>query len=315
LKCSRVTFTETIRNPIYCGKIVVPPDEHNELFLSEGKHQAIISEKLFWKIQDVLNGRKKPQRVSAQPPKHYPLRGFLLCPKCDKLLTGSGSKGRTGEHYQYYHCRVPCTGRFRAEDVNRNFEQELSNLKPKKGMAELFKEIVCDVTVDDAKHFEEQKTYLVTEISAQNNVLTKIRALLLSDDIDAADYKIMKGQSEEKIVRLEAELKELKENQSVKTDLSEFVDEALIRLQNLMELYENGDIEQKRFIIGSIYPEKWRVFENDCRNTKMNQAALLIYMINSTLPNKKAGVRTKIRTKSGLVPGAGVEPARFPTGV
>lgn len=34
-------------------------------------------------------------------------------------------------------------------------------------------------------------------------------------------------------------------------------------------LYQNGGIEQKRFIIGSIYPEKWRFFENDCRNTRI----------------------------------------------
>ncbi|WP_425339090.1 recombinase family protein [Pedobacter borealis] len=315
LKCSRVTFTENIRNPIYCGKIVVPPDEHNESYLVDGKHEPIISEKLFWDVQDLLNGRRKPARVNTQPPKHFPLRGFILCPNCNKLLTGSGSKGRTGEHYYYYHCRTPCRGRYLAADVNKRFEIEIRKFVPKPGIAELFKEIVCDVTHDDSKHFEEKKSFLVTEISAQNNVITKIRAMLLSDDITTDDYKIMKTQCEQKIIRLEAELETLKKDQAVKTDFSDFVDEALIRLQNLLELYQNGDIEQKRFIIGSIYPEKWRIFENDCRNTQINSAALFIYQINRVLGNKKAGVRTKIRTKSGSVPSAGVEPARFPTGV
>lgn len=142
-------------------------------------------------------------------------------------------------------------------------------------MVELFKEIVCDISQDDPKHFEEKKNLLVTEISEQNNVITKIRAMLLSDDLTTAYYKIMKTQCEEKIVRLEAELKTLKEYQAVKTDFNDFVDEALIRLQNLLELYENGDIDQKRFIIGSIYPEKWQILKMIVETTKLTQLLLL----------------------------------------
>lgn len=39
-----------------------------------------------------------------------------------------------------------------------------------------------------------------------------------------------------------------------------------------------------------------------------------IYLINTT-SNKKNRVRSKILTEHGFVPSAGVEPARFPTGV
>src|SRR5690606_5239105 len=152
-------------------------------------------------------------------------------------------------------------------------------------------------------------------ISEQNNVLTKVRALLLSDDIDIEDYKIMKSKCEDKIVRLEAQLNELKSKASVETDINEIVDEALLRLKKLMELYSNGNIEQKRYIIGSIFPEKWTIIESKGRTGKVNSAALLIYQINNMLGNKKAGVRTKTRTNSALVPSAGIEPSRFPIGV
>ena len=68
-------------------------------------------------------------------------------------------------------------------------------------------------------------------------------------------------------------------------------------------------------IIGSIFPEKWTIIENKGRTGKVNLAALLIYQINNMLGHKKTGVRTKIRTNSGLVPSAGIEPAQFPIGV
>ena len=50
--------------------------------------------------------------------------------------------------------------------------------------------------------------------------------MLVSDDITPADFKIMKVQCEEKIVKLEAELKDLKQSEAVKTDFNNFVDEA-----------------------------------------------------------------------------------------
>lgn len=314
MKCRRNTFWANIRNPVYCGKIIVPPDENNGMFLSEGKHTPLISERLFWEVQDVLDGRKKVQQVKIQTPDNLPLRGFLYCPDCSRTLTGSASKGRPG-YYYYYHCKPPCKARFKAEELNKDFVRELQKIVPKPGMAELYKQVVCDTFGDNKKNFDENRKQLVAEISDQNNMLTKIRALLLSDDIDVADYKIMKSKCEEKIVRLEAQLKELKDQANAKTDVSDIVDEALKRFKKLTELYSNGDIEAKRYIIGSIFPEKWTISENKGRTGKVNLAAHLIYQINSLLSHKKTGVRTKIRTNSGLVPSAGVEPARFPTGV
>ena len=57
--------------------------------------------------------------------------------------------------------------------------------------------------------------------------------MLLSDDIDQQDYKFMKAQCDENILRLEAELKELKNSVSSKLDLTTLVDEALIRLERI----------------------------------------------------------------------------------
>jgi len=47
MKARKSIFWDCIRNPIYCGKVVVPADENNELFLADGKHEALISEELF----------------------------------------------------------------------------------------------------------------------------------------------------------------------------------------------------------------------------------------------------------------------------
>lgn len=78
-----------------------------------------------------------------------------------------------------------------------------------------------------------------------------------------------------------------------------------------MELYSNSDIEEKRYIIGLTFPEKWVFLENNCRTGNVNLAALLIYHINKGVGTKKVGFRAKIRTKSDSVPSAGVKPDKY----
>lgn len=67
-------------------------------------------------------------------------------------------------------------------------------------------------------------------------------------------------------------------------------------------------MEEKRLIIGSTFPEKWKIFEKTFRTANMNSAVHLIYLINNKLGRKKTRVRTQIRVNSGLVLSTGVEP-------
>lgn len=172
-------------------------------------------------------------------------------------------------------------------------------------MDDLYRQVVCDILIDDIENFDIKRRELVTEISDQNNKITKLRAMLLSDEIDSQDYKVMKSECDNKVVRLEAELDKLKHINAEKTDLGALVDGALIRLNMLFKLYKNANMEEKRFIIGSTFQKQWSISENKCRTASMNSAVLLIYLINNKLGRKKAGVRSKIRSNSGLVPSTG----------
>ena len=74
--------------------------------LVDGQHEGIVSETLFYEVQNILNVRGKKQNK----PSYYmlreelPLRGILYCSKCESKMTGSKSKSRNGSHHYYYHC-------------------------------------------------------------------------------------------------------------------------------------------------------------------------------------------------------------------
>jgi site-specific DNA recombinase len=52
--------------------------------LVDRQHEAIISESLFYMVQDALEGRLRDYRSKVQTRENFPLRGFFLCPRCDK---------------------------------------------------------------------------------------------------------------------------------------------------------------------------------------------------------------------------------------
>ena len=309
LKCKKNSFWDAIRNPCYCGKIIIPKFKDEEMHLVEGLHQPLISELTYFKIIDVLNGRRKDVGAKVVAPESLPLRGFLVCPKCSRTLTGSASKGRNGYHY-YYHCKSYCGVRYNATEVNETYEKLLESLIPKPGMAELYLDVVLDTFQSGTQHYQDDKKRLIAQITEQNNRITKSRELLLSDVIDAAEYKEIKNVCQEKIVRFEAELKFIAEQTPSDVNFLELTHKAMSNLKNLAQIYREADIDGKRVIIGSTFSKKWDFSDLKGRTAYLNKSVELIYMINKKLRNNKAEVKAKICDYSGFVPRAGVEPAR-----
>ncbi len=125
----KVNFWQLIRNPMYCGKVSVPKSKDEESYLVKGLHAPLITEGLFYQVQDVLDGRKRNYRTRVEVDKEIPLRGFLICPLCKRNLSASASTGRH-QRYYYYHCNPSCGYRYNAERVNNDFEKEIKSIHP-----------------------------------------------------------------------------------------------------------------------------------------------------------------------------------------
>ncbi len=126
LQCSKNTFWVIIRNPVYCGKIYVGKFKDEEAQWVKGQHEPLITESLFYQVQDTLDGKKRIY-VSKKKTQDYPMRGFLICPDCGRLLTGSSSMGRSKKYF-YYHCKRPCKARFHTDKTHELFSQELKEV-------------------------------------------------------------------------------------------------------------------------------------------------------------------------------------------
>src|SRR5690606_8851834 len=62
LKCSKSAFWQVLRNPVYCGKIFIPAFKDEKSRFVPANHAPIISEGVFNKVQEVIDGRGRSYR-------------------------------------------------------------------------------------------------------------------------------------------------------------------------------------------------------------------------------------------------------------
>jgi site-specific DNA recombinase len=301
---SKNNFWVAIRNPLYCGKIFIPKHKDEESCFVQGQHEPLISEALFYDVQDVLDGRKKVQRTKLTVDEMLPLRGFLICPKCGKKLTGSASKGPT-QRYYYYHCNSVCGFRHKASDANNKIIEEIKKYVSPLPKLQLFKEVIISTFKSKTGLQRKEVQQLKVQLEDANKRLAKARDLLLAGDIQADDYRIIKSENEEKINRLEVKLVSSSKDT---TDVEPLLNKAISNISQLDVLYEKGSVTQRRNIIGSMFPEKLTFDGIQYRTTRINETINLISMIDKKIVGKKKGTNLNISDLSQEVNWLGLEP-------
>ena len=307
-KCERNNFWKIIRNPIYCGIIVVPPYEDEEMQLVRGLHEPLISESLFYEVQDVLNGNKKKPVVKFVSNEMLPLRGFLECPDCHRMLTGSASKGRHGKHFHYYHCTNGCKCRFKASTVNEYFENDLLNFQINPATGDLLKRVILEVYQSDRRDDLDERKTLLAEIERQETMLSNARKQIAAGEIDADDFKAIKADCNKALILLEDKLSSLpNKGDSLKT-IENLLDMVIVKFSDIQGRFKRAPITEKRKLIGSMYPKNLCFDGTGHRTPYINEPLSIIMQINRQLQAKKKGEKYTKCDFSPLVARRGIEP-------
>lgn len=311
LKCSRNNFWRLIRNPVYCGKVVVPATDDEIAYVVQGRHEPLISEELFYTVQDVLDGRKRNLATKNTMREELPLRGFLVCRQCGCMLTGSASTGKLGGRYFYYHCRNGCNERIKAEDANRLFIQGLKEVTVKKEAIDLYYHMVKKAFGVNEKDKTMQIASITRGIETLKQRIEKARTLMLDDKIDATDFKETKAAIQPQVDALTKKLFVLG---ALSSESKTFIEDGFGILRKLPETYMNADLKTKQQIVGSIFPEKLIFDNNQYRTPKLLKAFDRILSKVGQFRGKQKGTEAIFQPQSRQVTSAGVEPATFGSG-
>ncbi|GAA3594727.1 recombinase family protein [Flavivirga amylovorans] len=302
-KTSKSAFGRIIRNPIYHGDIHLKAFKDEPKQIIKGIHESLISKTIFDKVQYYIDGGKKQYKVAHKKVNaKFPLKDFVLCPSCHKPLKASSSKGRN-QYYSYYHCAKPCNTRYRTEDIENWFNNFLGgitlNVNARKLLFKMIERRFKEQTKSkklSPKHYQ--------EIDSLEQKLAKLQDLYLDGEFDSTEYRNAKERYSKKLNQLREKQDNLKESNKV---LSIYKN-GLEKLQNFDNQFINSDIEHKRKLLGSIFPEKFQFVNHKVRTEDINPILLKIASINKGLKGNKKRDKSNNSDLSHEVLKVGIEP-------
>jgi site-specific DNA recombinase len=147
-------------------------------------------------VQNVLDGKKKAKTKYSTVNDEYPMRGYLVCPRCGKTLTGSSALGNGGKYF-YYHCTKGCKERHKNEVVHHSFESWLKDISVKPEIASLYMAIMEDIFKTNEGDREREIKKLQALLEKNKYYLETATTRFLDDEIDKNDLRRIK----EKVAR------------------------------------------------------------------------------------------------------------------
>ena len=133
-----------------------------------GSHVPLVSTELYQDCQRVFLGHR-----SKKQKHNFPLRGFVSCPLCGCMITGSLRKG-----HQYYHCtngkHIHKSGRehFRSEVLNKAVAEKFQELQFDEEQIEIMYQANMEKSQTDTSYLETAKQNIVKQL----NLLSEKRA-------------------------------------------------------------------------------------------------------------------------------------------
>jgi site-specific DNA recombinase len=306
IKISRSNFSKLLRNPIYMGKIIVPKSEEEPMMIIDGIHEGIISENLYFQVQQVLSNNNKIRKLPVYKSlrEELPLRGMLSCSQCGEKLTGSRSKSATGNHYFYYHCNYCAKERYPMDLVNQTFESILADFTFTYEAKEIYQLMVKDLLSVDAKDSKVKHTQLDKTLNDVLARIEKLQDLFIDGKIEHNHYSDTMARYTEQKFSLTDEINQIKKMDS---DYLNWLKNGVDALSNLKIHYANSAIRDKQQLISSIFPEKFEFDGKKCRTTRINDVLRYMLLIDSDLQNKKSGQLSKKIELSTLVESERIE--------
>lgn len=251
VKVIKQQMSKIFNNGFYAGMINIQSMD----IKAKGTHPAMITEEEFYKAQALLGNYANTKRVShLQANPNFPLNKLLRCSSCNRLMSGSFSKGKNN-YYPYYNCtygKCESKNRFKKDFIEGKFQDFLTHLKPEDGLLELYEEIVIDVY----KKKLEAKEKLVEPI---HNKRSEIEAKLARLDELVEDGTYSKEKYKERKNALEIELASIQcvqtDNNISLYDLQTCLNRALNFLKHFDETWKMLTGEEKIKLYNLIFPK------------------------------------------------------------
>lgn len=268
------TVKNMLTSPLYMGSV---KSKYTGGEILSGVHEAIISERIYYKNQSILSGNTKNQ--SKQAEEDWPLRGGFLRHVCGRPMTGSAPRGKGGPspRYSCMTCRKSEIGaavsKMRAP-LHDDFMELLGGVRPSQKMQRLFKEITLKQWNKEFKEALSVSQKLNKEVDSLKDRKSKIIDMFIAD-------QLTEEQKDEKLQQADIQINELRlrmvEADEYVEEKESIIDGALMFMSDPASFWNISGIDLKKRVQDVIFPEG---LVYDCetgfRTPVLNESYLLI---------------------------------------
>jgi site-specific DNA recombinase len=285
-----------LSNPIYCGLFRFAGE------LYQGKHQPIITKRLFDQAQEVLAYRGRPHKETKNNPQI--LCGLFKCGECGRSVTAEQrtKKQKNGNihNYVYYHCtkrNTDCSQEFVRDEV---LIPQLTNILKKFVMPEAWAEKLLILANQNLKTSSQTSATFVQELQSKieglDQKLQRLQDMYLEQDIERESYREQKNKLVLEKKSLEEQIARLIQKQNAWFEpLTKFIKDASL----LGEITHSPDLTAKKSFAQKIFGSNLFLKNQKIEFTPQTQWASLL----EALENK-----SKLSESLILVALPGIEP-------
>lgn len=279
---SKQNLSRLLRNPVYCGLLPDKYKQNGGKFI-RGIHEPLVSEKVFFEVQDILNGRRRALVPRLRNNPEFPLRRFVICPKCGRIMTACFAQGKKIK-VGYYQCLTKGCPRVQKKVLEAKYLEFLKEQKPSPNILKAFEEEVLSVYKEQTKSLRKEKIHIENEIKNLELKKSRVIDLLARGIIPEED-----GQKEiERINKNIAEQKSYLGNPEGYPSLEECWTFAKYFINNMDTIWEKGDLNLRQRVQGLITPSGFK-FEDNLIKPIKNPEILSIFQQKSGVWNSKGG--------------------------
>ncbi|GMR63939.1 MULTISPECIES: recombinase family protein [Bacillus] len=264
------TIKTIVENPLYIGYCrwgrkknrieETSKEKIDEYNLVKGKHEPIISEGLWKKVQGVNYAHKESISKNRNFNGEFLLSGILRCPSCGAGMVMHKTKKRDGSGYHlYYMCqtfhskgKLACKSNLiRKEEIEDKVIQCVNKIISMPSIVDKTLERIQEKREWGMERIKSDLLYINEELKRRRNRIVKLNKDYFDEKIRVETYTELSDPLRKEIDELEAEKHKLeKKIESAEVPITK---EMVIRaLGNFTDLYKHANYELKKSLLRAI---------------------------------------------------------------
>lgn len=241
---SAVKFT--LQCPTYAGLIRVSPYNDEPGYLIRGKHEPIIDESIWRKVQDIFKEEESPTRTVMN--EEVPLRAVLKC-ICGCKLTAGKSRGKN-KLYWYYKCAKHTKKNYPAIRLHDQMDEILKILSLPDHYIAYMKEKINELINEQRGTQAQMLTDKKKELTGLQIRLDNLEEKYINNDLDVTAYKKWRDRYQAEISICQKYIMDMSQPMD---EYQSFFNENIHRLGNLYYHYHNSDLHTQQALVKQVF--------------------------------------------------------------